>query len=91
MLNIDAFLHQVDSATSALTSVAEESRVILKSRVYQTISDIASMTLFDEELATSRPWVRNSAAMILYMYVLNRSTQGRSDKYMYTQVHVHSV
>ena len=57
MLNIDAFLHQIDTAATMLSSVVQETATILQWRVYGVIDSIRATSLYDEQLATSRPWV----------------------------------
>lgn len=57
-MNIDAFLHRVSSAVSALESLASQISDILVEQVYRPLSDIEEGdSLYDEELATEHVWV----------------------------------
>lgn len=56
-MNIDAFLHHVQSCIKTLEVMATRVSSILKEKVYGTITLITEMTLFDVGLATSRTWV----------------------------------
>ena len=57
-MNIDAFLYRVKTSVASLKILVEKVDSILKLRVYKTLDEIASNSLFDLELATSKAWVR---------------------------------
>ena len=56
-MNIDVFLHQVQSSIASLRDLASRVNTVLKERVYGMLPLIESTELFDLKLATSRPWV----------------------------------
>ena len=56
-LNIDAFLHQVESATNLLGEVSSAARTILRESVYGEVEEMANMNLLDRDLFFSQPWV----------------------------------
>ncbi|XP_070568705.1 dynein axonemal heavy chain 5-like isoform X4 [Ptychodera flava] len=55
-MNIDAFLHQVHSATLKLKNVVERVSSVVKRKIVGKIESIASLFLFDMDLAFSRSW-----------------------------------
>ena len=57
-MNIDAFLYRVNTSVASLKMLVEKVDSILKLRVYKILDGIASSSLFDLELATSKAWVR---------------------------------
>ena len=56
-MNIDVFLHRVQSSIASLRELAERVNAVLKDRVYGIIPLIETTDLFDLKLATSRSWV----------------------------------
>ena len=56
-MNIDVFLHCVQSSIASLRELADKVNTVLKDRVYGVIPLIESTDLFDLKLATSRSWV----------------------------------
>ena len=56
-VNIDAFLHRVESCVATLKELAERMGAILKERVYAVLEKIQASSLFDETLAFSKTWV----------------------------------
>ena len=56
-MNIDVFLHRVQSSVASLRELAERVNTVLKDRVYGVIPLIETTDLFDLQLATSRSWV----------------------------------
>lgn len=56
-MNIDAFLHQVQSSVGAFKNMVGSVRQVLTEKVYGTLELIRKMALFDVDLAASRMWV----------------------------------
>jgi hypothetical protein len=56
-MNIDVFLHRVQSSIASLRELAERVNTVLNDRVYKIIPLIETTDLFDVQLATSRSWV----------------------------------
>ena len=56
-MNIDVFLHRVQTSISSLRELTDKVNVILKEKVYGVLPLIETTYLFDVKLATSRPWV----------------------------------
>lgn len=56
-MNIDVFLHCVQSSIASLRELADRVNTMLKERVYGVIPLIETTDLFDLKLATSRSWV----------------------------------
>jgi hypothetical protein len=56
-MNIDVFLHRVQSSIASLRELAERVNTVLNDRVYRVIPLIETTDLFDLPLATSRSWV----------------------------------
>lgn len=56
-MNIDVFLHRVESSITSLRELAKRVNTVLKERVYGVIPLIETTDLFDIKLATSRSWV----------------------------------
>ncbi|XP_052242570.1 uncharacterized protein LOC127852659 [Dreissena polymorpha] len=55
-MNIDAFLHQIHSATSRLKTMQKQVNDVMENKVFKTLDNISNFYLFDQELAFSRSW-----------------------------------
>ncbi|CAH1799095.1 unnamed protein product [Owenia fusiformis] len=55
-MNIDAFLHQIHSATTKLRLLVEHINDVMTTKIEGTVVKIASMILFDYDLAFHRSW-----------------------------------
>lgn len=58
-LNIDSFLKTVENGIKKLLNLVTYVKDNKEVTIYKTIDDIASMYLFDKELAFQKLWVRN--------------------------------
>lgn len=66
---IDAFLHQIHSATQKLKTMEARVAEIMEKQVFSTLDDISNFYLFDIDEAFARTWVRiliNSWTCIWY-------------------------
>ncbi|KAK6187606.1 hypothetical protein SNE40_005595 [Patella caerulea] len=55
-MNIDAFLHQIHTATSKLKNLQEKVNDLMKNKVIGVIDTINNFCLYDNELAFSQTW-----------------------------------
>ncbi|XP_053397319.1 dynein axonemal heavy chain 5-like isoform X6 [Mercenaria mercenaria] len=55
-MNIDAFLHQIHSATTKLKNMQKQVNDVMENKVFKTLDTITNFYLFDHELAFSRAW-----------------------------------
>lgn len=55
---IDAFLHQIHSATQKLKTMEARVAEIMEKQVFSTLDDISNFYLFDIDEAFARTWVR---------------------------------
>ncbi|XP_041355189.1 dynein gamma chain, flagellar outer arm-like isoform X3 [Gigantopelta aegis] len=55
-MNIDAFLHQIHSATMALKNLGQKVNDLMESKVTNVINKISKFSLFDTETAFSKTW-----------------------------------
>ncbi|XP_060567478.1 dynein axonemal heavy chain 5-like [Ruditapes philippinarum] len=55
-MNIDAFLHQIHSATTKLKNMQKQVNDVMEQKVFSTLDTITNFYLFDHELAFSRAW-----------------------------------
>ena len=58
-MNIDVFLHRVQTSITSLRNLASKVNAVVKDKVYGVLPLIENASLFDLELATSKPWVIN--------------------------------
>ncbi|KAJ8314952.1 hypothetical protein KUTeg_007102 [Tegillarca granosa] len=72
-MNIDAFLHQIHSATSKLKNMQQKVEDIMKNKVFGTLEKISNFYLFDYDEAFSRSWPPQE-----FRDRMLRSTQQRS-------------
>ena len=56
-LNIDAFLHRVQTSLASLLALVERTGDILKGTIHRILGEMQGASLFDVELATGRVWV----------------------------------
>lgn len=54
---IDAFLHQIHSATQKLKTMEARVAEIMEKQVFSTLDDISNFYLFDIDEAFARTWV----------------------------------
>lgn len=54
---VDAFLHQIHSATQKLKGMQEKVHQIMEEDIYGSLDTIQNFYLFDYEEAISRSWV----------------------------------
>ncbi|XP_076466964.1 uncharacterized protein LOC143298129 [Babylonia areolata] len=55
-MNIDAFLHQIHTATDKLKRLGQQVKELMDTKVYGTIATISSFCLYNLDLAFSRTW-----------------------------------
>ncbi|KAL4232681.1 hypothetical protein ACF0H5_007369 [Mactra antiquata] len=55
-MNIDAFLHQIHSATTKLKNMQKHVEDVMENKVFKTLDTITNFYLFDQELAFSKSW-----------------------------------
>ncbi|XP_052708586.1 uncharacterized protein LOC128183562 isoform X10 [Crassostrea angulata] len=72
-MNIDAFLHQIHSATQKLKTMEARVAEIMEKQVFSTLDDISNFYLFDIDEAFARTWPPEE-----FREVMLRSTQDRS-------------
>ena len=57
---LDAFLHQIHTATQKLKAMEARVAEIMEKQVFSTLDDISNFYLFDIDEAFARTWVRAS-------------------------------
>lgn len=60
-MNIDVFLHHVQTSIASLKELNDQVNTVLKDKVYGVLPLIENTSLFDVRLAASRPWVREDS------------------------------
>lgn len=63
-MNIDAFLHRVESSVGTFKAMVTTMMDILREKVYGSLDIIRRMSLFDVDLAVSRMWVGNRGGRV---------------------------
>ena len=58
-MNIDVFLHRVQTSIASLRELTGRVNAVLRDRVYGVLPLIEKTSLYDLQLAMSRPWVRS--------------------------------
>ena len=56
-MNIDAFLHRVQTAIASLKALSDRVGGLLKEKVYRTLEEMGRFSLYDGHLAASKAWV----------------------------------
>lgn len=74
-MNIDAFLHQIHTATSKLKRLGEQVAHLMETKVSGVISTISNFCLYDLQLAFSKTWPPNEFRDMMMESIEERSEQ----------------
>ena len=66
---LDAFLHQIHTATQKLKAMEARVAEIMEKQVFSTLDDISNFYLFDIDEAFARTWVRASFSSLLACFL----------------------
>ncbi|XP_070190368.1 uncharacterized protein [Littorina saxatilis] len=74
-MNIDAFLHQIHTATDKLKRLGEQVKMLMETKVSGMIHTISNFSLYDFELAFSKTWPPEEFREMMMENVEERSEQ----------------
>ena len=67
---LDAFLHQIHTATQKLKAMEARVAEIMEKQVFSTLDDISNFYLFDIDEAFARTWVRASFSSLISLFLV---------------------
>ena len=67
---LDAFLHQIHTATQKLKAMEARVAEIMEKQVFSTLDDISNFYLFDIDEAFARTWVWASFSSLISLFLV---------------------
>lgn len=67
---LDAFLHQIHTATQKLKAMEARVAEIMEKQVFSTLDDISNFYLFDIDEAFARTWVRALLSSLVSLHIV---------------------